>query len=105
MGSKFFVGMYHGTFASEDQAIAAGKPPSGSASCEEAHTVDGSKLLAFKSPRGDVLILERTAAGTVDLWMSATDLARSTQREADDDVENFQEIGVNGGPFRVFECK
>ncbi len=106
---KYFVAMYHGTFGSELQAVAAAIP-SGAVDRGEFETADGSKLMAFKSPSKttdtmglEVLILERAASDTVRLWLSATDLSRTKQSEADDDVENFKEVG--GGAFRVFERK
>ena len=105
---KFFVGMYYGTFPDETQARAAARLPSGATARGEFQAADGSKLLAFKSPpkttdtKGlEVLVLERTASGAIHLWLSSTDLSRSTRGEADDDVENFKEVGR--GTFRVFE--
>jgi hypothetical protein len=104
----FFVGMHHGTFTSEVLAVAGAGLPPNCVSIGEFKTAEGSKLVALKAPPGttdtqglEALILEPTATGAFHLWLSSTDLSRATRSEADDDMENFQE--VSGGKFRVFE--
>jgi hypothetical protein len=106
---RFFVGSFHGTFASQDQAVAAARLGPDSVALGE-FQLEGARLLAFKSAPGttdteglELLILQPTGSGSFHLWLSATDLARTTRAQADDDVENYMEIG--GGHFRVFELK
>jgi hypothetical protein len=48
-----------------------------------------------------ILIIETANDGKFRLWLSATDLARATKKQADDDAENYKEVA--GGAFRVFE--
>lgn len=69
-----------------------------------------SKILAFQTPPGTtaaendllIFIVEPVADGTVNLWLSGTDMARERRDEAEDDVVNFCEM-LGDGFFKTFE--
>lgn len=112
---RYFVGKFSGSFLSIADAVAnalsdAGLPPETTAMGELSALPGSSKILAFQTPPGTtaaendllIFIVEPVADGTVNLWLSGTDMARERRDEAEDDVVNFCEM-LGDGFFKTFE--